>query len=143
MKIQIRRNVFETNSSSTHSCSVARREDYANFNLGKVWYKQEDDSYLPIDEAIENNVDELKENYDYKLTDEQWEKFKVALKETKTFSGAFEAIGIPFKRWDIDPDAMYLSENMYWSYNDYEQWSHYFTDSAGTDMVAWGYMGFD
>ena len=141
MKIQIRRNVFETNSSSTHSCSVARREDYSGFNLGIIWYKQEDDSYLPMDEAIEKNVDELKDCYE--LTDEQWEKFKTTLKETKSFDSAFKAVGVIFNKWNLDHEHMYLSENMYWSYNNYDEWVHYFTDTAGSDMVAWGYFGFN
>lgn len=37
MTIQIRRGVFETNSSSTHSLTICAKEDYDNWKSGKVY----------------------------------------------------------------------------------------------------------
>lgn len=36
--IQIRNNVFETNSSSTHSITMCMKNDYIKWKTGKVWF---------------------------------------------------------------------------------------------------------
>ena len=38
MKIRIRRNLFETNSSTTHSLTICTQEDYDKFKAGKLYY---------------------------------------------------------------------------------------------------------
>ena len=52
--IQIRRNVFETNSSSTHSITMCMKKDYELWRKGKVWFiDRYDAEFLPWDELIE------------------------------------------------------------------------------------------
>lgn len=146
MKIQIRRNVFETNSSSVHSCSICTLDIYDKFKAGEVWYKSrgynEDDSYLPVDKAIEFNIKYIKENYP-SMTDEEFSEFCTVYKREKNFYSAFDAIDFAFNKWDIDSSDVYLSEVDWWECHEYEDWEQYFKDTAGVDMVAWGYCGSD
>lgn len=141
MKISIRQGVFETNSSSVHSCSICTEDTYKKFINGEVWYKEEGDEYLPENEAVEFNINTIKENED--LTDEEFNKFSEVYRDTKDFYNAFEAINVKFNKWDIDPYSIYLNSDTYWDYHEYEDWSHKFKDTAGVDMVAWGYCGHD
>ena len=138
MKISIRTGVFETNSSSVHSCSICTEDTFKKFNDGEVWIKGEDD-YLPKDEAIEYNLNEIKED----IPEDKFEKFSEVYRTTCSFYEAYDAIDEEFRKWDIDPWDFYLDEETFWEYHEYEDWSKGFTDSNGTPMVAWGYCGHD
>ena len=140
MKTNIRTSVFETNSSSVHSCSICTEDTYKKFNDGEVWIKGEDD-YLPVDEAVEYNLKQIKK--DYKLSDDEFVKFSEIYRNTKSFYDAFDAIEEDFNKWDIDTYDYFLDCDTYWEYNEYEDWSRRFTDSNGTPMIAWGYVGHD
>ena len=70
MKISIRRGVFETNSSSVHSCAITTKDNFEGFKSGKLWYKGNSDTYdwkgdgksgeyLPKEEAINYNIQEF------------------------------------------------------------------------------------
>lgn len=141
MKISIRQGVFETNSSSVHSCSICTEDNYKKFSKGEVWYKEEGDEYLPVDEAVEFNLNMMKEYED--VSENDFDKFAEVYRETKSFYDAFRAIGVEFHKWDIDVYELYLNCDSYWEYHEYEDWSHKFNDSNGTPMIAWGYCGHD
>ena len=48
--IQIRRSIFETNSSSTHSLSIVAKEDYLKWKKGEVLLDKDENIFVPIDE---------------------------------------------------------------------------------------------
>jgi hypothetical protein len=48
----IRRGVFETNSSSTHSMTICPKEDYEAWQKGKVLFNENDNTFLTKKEAI-------------------------------------------------------------------------------------------
>lgn len=52
---QIRRNIFETNSSSTHSLTICKREDYEKWKTDGTYMYKDDDGvhFISRDEAIE------------------------------------------------------------------------------------------
>lgn len=147
MKISIRQGVFETNSSSVHSCSITTDKTYDDFLKGKVWIRQQwndEDEYLEKEEAIKRNVEYFKENAD-DIDDADWVKFEEVYKETNSLDEAFNAIGVDWQdiKYDYDYDDYFLSYDDYWDIHEYEDWSHEFTDTAGVRMVAWGYCGHD
>ena len=137
MKIQIRKYVFETNSSSVHSCSVATKDNYDLFINGEVWYKEEDDDYLPKDDAIEKNLEHIKLD----LTDDELAIFKKEYKESGSLYKAYCKLNMGY--YDIDPYGLYFSSTDYFDWREYETWSYEFKDTAGVDIIAWGYIGFD
>ena len=55
----IRNNVFETNSSSTHSVTIFEAEDYEKFKNGELLYYYENDVLVTLDEAVLILVDLL------------------------------------------------------------------------------------
>lgn len=50
--IQVRRGVFETNSSSTHSITICTKEDFERFQRGELMYDSYGDELVPTDEEI-------------------------------------------------------------------------------------------
>ena len=87
MKIQIRRGVFETNSSSVHSMTMCKSDEWADWLAGKTMYMPKERKFLPVKEAEEYNC-ELAEKegtdfsdpydvywYPFYLSYENYEKF--------------------------------------------------------------------
>ena len=56
--ISIRRNTFETNSSSTHSISVCTKDEWSKFLNGQIWFSKESGALI--------TKEEIKYTYAYK-----------------------------------------------------------------------------
>ena len=127
--IQIRQGVFETNSSSTHSITIASESDFDKWKNGDVYLNEgwwsgsnnpnEDKTFLTKDEAIN-----LLEYYGY-------------YKGNENLSDMSDAeINDVFRNREI-----YTFEN-YWS--DYlENYEERYTTEHGDVVVAFGQYGYD
>lgn len=127
--IQIRQGVFETNSSSTHSITIAPESDFNKWKNGDVylndgWWSSSNNSnrdktFLTKDEAIN-----LLGSYEY-------------YKRNKDLNDMNdEELNEVFRDWDI-----YTFEN-YWS--DYlESYEERYTTEHGDVVVAFGQYGYD
>ena len=144
MKVSIRTGVFETNSSSVHSCSICTEDIYKKFCDGELWIRQNgNDEYLPVDEAIEKNIEYFKSCMEY-IYPKNWSKFESVYKECKNTKEAFDAIDIDWDNLKWSYTWGFMSINDYWDiYDEYESWEKKFKDSSGTPMIAWGYTGYD
>lgn len=126
--IQIRQGVFETNSSSTHSITIAPESDFNKWKNGDVYLNEawwsvsnnpnEDKTFLTKDEAI--NLLESCEYY----------------KGNENLSDMSDAeINEVFRNWEI-----YTFEN-YWS--DYlESYEERYATEHGDVVVAFGQYGY-
>ena len=72
MKIQVRRNVFETNSSSTHSLTICEEKYYEGWLKGKYAFDEVKKNFIPVEinfAPLENmskeEEQEIIENYKY------------------------------------------------------------------------------
>jgi len=116
----IRRGVFETNSSSTHSITMCSKEEYEKWESGEVlldesWWAEE--KFITKEEAIQK----LKENEYYNdldFTDE--DAVDEALRE----------------------EYIYTFEQ-YWDNCDYETFSSTYTTKNGEEIIAFGYFGYN
>lgn len=127
--IQIRQGVFETNSSSTHSITIAPESDFNKWKNGDVylndgWWSSSNNSnrdktFLTKDEAVN-----LLGSYEY-------------YKRNKDLNDMNdEELNEVFRDWDI-----YTFEN-YW--NDYlESYEKHYTTEHGDVVVAFGQYGYD
>ena len=59
--IQIRRNLFETNSSSTHSITMCTKLDYQKWSLGELVYNMSSKKFIPASEVEEIENDEVED----------------------------------------------------------------------------------
>ena len=67
----IRNNVFETNSSSTHSVSVFYAEDYEKFRNGELLYNPESDELITLEEGVEILLNNLSEESKIKILNDK------------------------------------------------------------------------
>lgn len=124
-KIQIRNNVFETNSSMTHSLTICTKDEYDAFNHGELAYigdawgsfppEWRDKEFIPVDELM------------------AW----VHKQETDEYAG--------YDTDEIIRDAcVYTDVDQYIERNEYSEfYEREFTTPSGDQMVAFGVYGHD
>lgn len=96
MKIQVRRNLFETNSSSVHTITMCMDSDYEKWKSGEYVFNLFDDELIPVtDEKYQEWFklsEEEKENkfiqYDYLTYDQFFNDYEAI--EYETFSETFK-----------------------------------------------------
>lgn len=126
MKRQVRRGVFETNSSSVHSLTMCSKSEYDEFEKGNMYIERWGSRIYSKEELIEK----FKEMRDWrtkelKYSGVDWnneEEFNRVLEETDFVTGD--------KYWDI------VSE-------EYETFEESYTGKNGESVVAFGYYGHD
>lgn len=72
MKRQIRRGVFETNSSSVHSLTMCMESDFNKWVAGELVWSRWGDELIPITDEIKKSMEEDEREY---LTYEQFNDY--------------------------------------------------------------------
>ena len=72
MKRQIRRGVFETNSSSVHSLTMCMESDFNKWVTGELVWSRWGDELIPITDEIKKSIEEDEREY---LTYEQFNDY--------------------------------------------------------------------
>ena len=122
---QIRRGVFETNSSSVHSLTMCSSEEYNKWDSGEVLYWRDADKFGTREEIIE--------------------ELKVA-----RYSYGSKELYYPNVNWDdedevhdIFHDEGILTSEEYFDNEWYETYMEKYTTKNGEEVVAFGYYGHD
>ena len=63
MKRQIRRGVFETNSSSVHSLTMCMESDFNKWVAGELVWSRWGDELVPITDEIKKSIEEDEREY--------------------------------------------------------------------------------
>lgn len=126
MKRQIRRGVFETNSSSTHSLTMCSKSEYDEFEKGNMYIEKWGSKLYTKEEMVEK----FKQMVDWrtkelKYRDIDWdndEEFNRVLEETD-----------------------YVTYDKYWDTvsEEYETFEDSYTSKDGETVIAFGYYGYD
>ena len=117
MKRQIRRGVFETNSSSVHSLTMCSREEYNKWENGEILLWQWDEKFGTREQIIE----ELKTKSWYSNVD--WDN-------ENDVHDVFSDEGIQ------------TCEQFFENY-DFETFKQSYTTANGDEVIAFGYYGHD
>ena len=72
MKRQIRRGVFETNSSSVHSLTMCMESDFDKWVAGELVWSRWGDELVPITDEIKKSIEEDEREY---ITYEQFNDY--------------------------------------------------------------------
>lgn len=112
--IKIRNNIFETNSSSTHSITMCMSDDFEKWVKGEFAYVRWEQRFCPIEEAVNEIIDKL----DEAKADEEI-KSHLCLYSDRKF-------------WSYDD---WLEDKWY------EKYEEIFTTPSGENVVAFGYYG--
>ena len=129
MKRQIRKGIFETNSSSTHSLVMCLKSDFDRWENGEVLLFTGSGWCYPDDNAPQ-------ENHFY--TKEQAIEFEKSSKYPPSED----------MDWDSEEAEEYLQNNEWYTcenYNDeYSEWfDDTYTTPSGEEVVAFGLYGYD
>ena len=84
MKRTIRKGVFETNSSSSHSLTICSDEEYNKWEKGEVYYDIWEHEFMTLEEKIKSLKE--KDYLDYE-TKEEWKEF--AMEDLRTMESYF------------------------------------------------------
>lgn len=133
---QIRKNVFETNSSSTHSLTMCTKEEYDNWLSGKLMFDMDHKKFVSPLEVTSKDFKEARINYESskqkyqkdwnQLTEEEQEEYtREYIKENRSMD---EIVAYP--EW-ID-------------YNEYlDTFYREYTTKNNERIVAFGAYGYD
>lgn len=143
--IQVRTQVFETNSSMTHTIVMCKDEEYEKFSKGEYYFNEYlKPQFLPKDEALKYNGKKLREILDdINKDDSEYENETIeALTEEniKLYEeGKFNIEDFYLEKYEIS-DVMYFDYEYFWDNicEYYEQFSESFNG-----VTAFGYYGQD
>lgn len=149
MKVQIRKGVFETNSSSVHTMTVSKKDFYDRIEDSQVYLKMcmlNEYEFLNRDEAIEWNIEKLRSGLvwvDEALFVEYREtgNMKEAYGNLYGYNSFLEKFADVVK-WDpynfyfnIDECEFYMCDH------DYHLYAQTYRPDEGDALVMWGYFG--
>lgn len=127
--LQIRRNVFETNSSSTHSITMCSKDDYDRWDSGEV--------YLNEGWWLKDNESEYK-NKKFVTRDEAIDIIKCSGGDIEYDNEYYES----FDKYIAEEYEIYTIDEYF--ENDYlENFYESYTTDSGETVVAFGLYGYD
>lgn len=136
MKRQIRRGVFETNSSSTHSLTMCSEEEFEQWKKGEVLFDEDDETFVKANDLSKKDKEYAAQ--DYEDNKDEYSKDWAELSET-----AKERYYTKYAKENdlIDEDAKTYDE---WN-DDYEleTFVDKYTTKSGDRVVAFGKYGYD
>lgn len=136
MKRQIRRGVFETNSSSTHSLTICSEEEFERWKKGELLFNCWKDEFVEAKQLTEKVKIEAKEEYNC-LKQDFWKDWNTLSDEEKDKWYSKYAYDHELK----DEDAKTYEE--YMEYSDLETFEERYTSKSGDKIVAFGVYGTD
>lgn len=127
--LQIRKSVFETNSSSTHSLTMCTLEEYQKFSNGELYYSDINKKLITKEEV-----------------NEKYEEFLSRLK-----SDTFKYYNEDFNEMDekeifehfLKDENLYNYEQLEEKMEDFEEFYEQYTTIEGKVIVAFGYYGYE
>lgn len=139
----IRRNVFETNSSSTHSITMCSESEYEKWKKGELFYHRWDEKFFTKEEIIEK-AKEKREKY---LKEK--EEGKTLYHYMEQYINAETDEDLLKVEMDLDEedegDGDYYSYERFWNYieSQFETFENSYTTETNETVIAFGYYGYD
>lgn len=136
MKRQIRRKVFETNSSSVHTLTICSKKEYEAWKRGELLYDRYSEELVSPVGLTDDQKKDAAEEYESTKDDfkKDWGELNSSAKEQW------------YKKYAIDHDIMDEDLQTYDDYeNDYEleSYSEQYTTESGDNIVVFGRYGRD
>lgn len=135
---QIRRNVFETNSSSTHSISITTKKMFEDWRQGKVKYHKWADTWLQQKELTNDDINNCKEEYMKRKPSyyKDWDDLDEIDKQRELDAYAT-------KHFDTSDNGYTYLEYMHSIPGGCEYSCKHYTTEHGDEIVVFGYGGYD
>lgn len=137
MKRQIRRGVFETNSSSTHSLTMCSEEEFEKWKNGEILFDRwGSENFVSPKTMTDSQKKDAEQCYESTRDDfqKEWDNLSEAAKESYYTKYAKEN-GL------IDEDVQTYEQ--YMRNNDLETFVTRYTSKSGDKIVAFGEYGYE
>lgn len=136
MKRQVRRGVFETNSSSTHSLTMCSEEEFEAWKRGEVLFQEYgEDNFISATDLSDKDKAKAEEDYEENKTEFQKDWMDLSEEAKKKYYTKYA------KENDIiDEDAK--SYEQYMHDGDLEVFVQKYTSKSGDKIVAFGEYGY-
>lgn len=134
---QIRRNVFETNSSSTHSITMCSQSQFDDWKAGKILFDKWNDKFVMkklTEEDKRAAMEEYKDTYESRPFYKKWEE----LSEDEVNNWYNE-----YYTNKSEPYEDLVTYDEYFKSYDLETYTSYYTTESGDKIVAFGKYGYD
>jgi hypothetical protein len=121
--IQIRRNVFETNSSSTHSITICTKDEFKKWQNGELYFVKYEEVFVSREEVLKF------------IREDKWINghYSTELKEMSNEELLEEfAVEVECFSWDKYWEDIYL-----------ESYEVEYTSPSGDELVVFGQYGYD
>ena len=134
---QMRRGVFETNSSSTHSLTICTEEEFEKWRNGELLFDRWNDCFIEEIPLSDQEQTDAMENYnDIKSTYwKNWEQ--LSEEEIESWYRRYAS-----QYLNKSNDGQTYDEYMHSSY-DLEVYSKHYTSPSGDKLVVFGKYGYD
>ena len=135
MKRQIRRGVYETNSSSSHSITMCSEEEFEKWKDGKLLFDSWKEEFVDVVNLSNNQKEDARKEYESKKNEfsKDWKDLSESAKEKY------------YKKYIKEHDLIVEECKTYNDYmNDYELESFIdkYTTKNGEKVVAFGKYGY-
>ena len=140
----IRKNVFETNSSMTHSLVLCKRSEYEDWGKNLMFCERKDPMFLETKEARKENAkyleEMLKSNWSskYNVTAKNIDKYERGQIKLSFFNDIHKHYGSSLYLTPEEWDEAFV-------HTDYRSFEDMYASGTfgGVDVVAFGYHGYD
>ena len=142
---QIRKGVFETNSSMTHSLVVCKSDKFGDWVAGKLMFKMYGQKFADVETARKENAKQFRDSIKwYEETGREYnrEKFNEEL-ISKYERGEMKESWTPFSSYDTED--YFITFDQFCNYVRMEGYElvDETSDVDGTKMTVFGYYGHD
>lgn len=138
MKRQIRRGVFETNSSSTHSLVMCSKEEYDRWEKGELMFDRYNDVLVEMKiEITEQDKAKAKKDYENKKL-KYWKEWnQLSEEEVNEWYDKYVSEHNKIDRY------RYKTYNEFFDDEYLESFEERYTTKNGEEIVAFGLYGYD
>ena len=136
MKKQVRRGVFETNSSSTHSLTMCSEDEFEAWKRGEVLFKRWEEKFVKPTQLSDQDKRDAEDEYDY-TKDSYWKDWNDLSDDEKEKWYAKYATNHNLKDYDVKTYDEYMRSGSL------ETFVQRYTSKSGDKIVAFGEYGYD
>lgn len=136
MKREIRRNVFETNSSSTHSLSICTEQEFEDWKAGKLLFDRWGERFILPYQLSEEEKSKAAKEYTANKREyyKDWDELNDVQKE-KWYSSYMKEHNLG------DDDG--VSYDDYFSNGYLETYTRHYVTPSGDKIICFGEYGYD
>lgn len=134
---QVRKGVFETNSSSTHSLTICTEEEFNRWTSGELMFDTYNDKLVEVNTKISEEEKECAKNYYEKNKSAFWKSWE-QLSE--------EEVEAWYTKYMTDLNKVdmyrYQTRSQFLYNSDLETFTQFYTSPKGDKFVAFGKFGY-